>query len=810
MNAVKEEEISTCYHCGENCDGSIVFQQHRFCCNGCKTVYELLNENNLCSYYDLNQTPGTSLKSAPSNKKFAYLDDAEVKQQLIQFSDDNVSTVTFYIPRIHCSSCLFLLENLHRLKDGVQRCRVNFLKREAHITFDNSKLSLRQVVETLANIGYEPSINLNDLNRKETGQHLRQYYLKIGVAFFAFGNIMLLTFPEYLGIDALTESPFRKFFGYLNFVLALPVLLYSSQEFFVSAWNALKQKALNMDVPIVLGILAMFVRSAYEVFSHTGGGYFDTLASLVLLMLIGRLFQNKTFYTLSFERDYKSYFPVAVTLVNNGTESSIPLTKLRVGDRMLVRNMELIPADAVLIKGKAAIDYSFVTGEASPVAKQSGDLIYAGGRQTGSAIEVEVVKDVSHSYLARLWNDAAFGKSQKQPVTSLATKAGKWFTPVVITIAFIAAAWWWNTDMQKALNAFTSVLIITCPCALALSSPFTLGNVLRILGQHKIYLKNAIAVETLAQIDTIVFDKTGTLTNTKNARIEFVNGANGEATLSDYELQLVKSLVYHSSHPLSRKVCDYLKGIGIIPTEDFKEEEGKGIEGWVDENCVRVGSKKFLIGEENADGSKVSDFRHASKVYVGINGKVRGFFLVKNEYRKGFGELMKSLVKLFSLFVVSGDNDAEKNFLKQYVPENNLIFHQQPADKLEVIKELQASGKKVMMIGDGLNDAGALKQADAGIAISDDVNNFSPACDGIIDSEKFETIHSFLRYCRSAVNIIKVSFAISIAYNIVGVYFAVQGTMSPLVAAVLMPISSVTIIAFTTLSSYLAKPKHSF
>ncbi len=806
MGAVKQEKILTCYHCGENCDGSIVAHHHEFCCNGCKTVFEILEENNLCSYYAMNATPGSSFSKEVNTKRFAYLEDEQVAKQLIQFKDGNISTVTFYMPQIHCSSCIFLLENLFKIKDGITRSNVNFLKREVHITFDNSKLNLRQVVETLALLGYEPHINLNDLTRKEKQHHLRRYYLKIGVAFFCFGNIMLLSFPEYLGIDALTESPLRKFFGYLNFALALPVLLYCAEEFFVSAWSALKQKAMNMDFPIVLGILAMFIRSSYEIFSQSGGGYFDTMASLVMLMLIGRLFQNRTYDTLSFERDYKSYFPVAVTTINNGNETTIPLTNLRLGDRMLVRNMELIPADSVLIKGKGNIDYSFVTGEATPISKSSGDLIYAGGKQLGGAIEVDVMKDVSHSYLTQLWNDSAFSKEEKENITSLATKVSNWFTPIVIAVAFLASAYWWNKDLHKALNAFTSVLIITCPCALALSSPFTLGNILRILGRNKIYLKNAIAIEKIAQINSIVFDKTGTLTNTKNAKIEYWTTDDRQQTadktrLSDYEIQLVKSLVYHSSHPLSKKVYEHLKGVEIISTEDFKEEEGKGIEGWVDENCVRIGSKKFLCGEVNTDGSHVSDFRHASKVYVGINGKVCGFFLVKNEYRKGFGELMNKLCERFETYVVSGDNDAEKNFLKQYVNENNLVFHQQPADKINVIKEIQSLDKKVMMVGDGLNDAGALKQAEVGIAISDDVNNFSPACDGIIDSSQFDKIDTLLNYSKTGVNIIKASFVISLCYNLLGISFAVQGTMSPLIAAVLMPVSSVTIILFTTLAS---------
>ncbi len=805
MNAVKEGEHLTCYHCGENCNGSIVSDSRNFCCEGCKTVYEILNENNLCSYYNLNDMPGVTVNKEVNSKRFAYLDDEQVKSKLINFSDGNVSTVTFYIPQIHCSSCIFLLENLYKIKDGVTRSVVNFMKREVSITYNSDKLSLKTVVEALSAIGYEPSINLNDLDRKEKSDHLRRYYMRIGIAFFAFGNMMLLSFPEYLGLNVLAESPFRKFFGYLNFLLALPVMFYCAQEFFVSAWNAVKQKSLNMDIPIVLGILAMFIRSTYEVFSHTGAGYFDTLGSLILLMLIGRLFQNKTYDTLSFERDYKSYFPVAVTVINNGKENSIPLTRLRISDRLLIRNMELIPADSILIKGNANIDYSFVTGEATPIAKPVGSTLFAGGKHIGSAIEVEVIKEVSHSYLTELWNDVAFRKEGKENVTSLATKVSKWFTPIVMLIAIAASMYWWNKDFHKALNAFTSVLIITCPCALALASPFTLGNVLRILGRNRVYLKNALVIEKLAKIDSIVFDKTGTLTNTKEAKIEFVG-----APLSEYELRLVKSLVYHSSHPLSRKVYDLLADVKMISTHDFKEIEGKGIEGWVDENCVRIGSKRYLHNDDNPLTAERSDFNHASKVYVGFNGEIKGFFLVKNEYRKGFGKLMETLKRTFGIYVVSGDNDAEKNFLKLHVPETNLIFHQQPTDKLNFIKELQKNMRNVMMLGDGLNDAGALRQSDVGIAISDNINNFSPACDGIIEANEFENLPAFLMYAKDGVNIIKASFVISLLYNSLGIYFAVQGTMSPIVAAILMPVSSVTIILFTTIASNVLGRKRGF
>ncbi len=791
---------STCYHCGENCEeGSLVFDDKPFCCSGCKTVYELLGENNLNCYYDLNERPGTSQKNNYDSAKFNWLDDTESVKKLIQFNDGKVAVATFFVPTVHCSSCIYLLENIYKIQPAISKSQVNFLRKEVRITFRTDEISLRKVVELMVKLGYEPQLNLVDLEKAKTTISTQKYYLKIGVAFFCFGNIMLLSFPEYLGLNSLSEHPMHKFFGYANFLLALPVLFYSAREFFVSAFAALRQRSLNMDIPIVLGMIAMFIRSSVDIFFQQGAGYMDTLASLTLLMLVGRLFQNKTYATLSFERDYKSYFPVSVSVRQNGIEQTIPLSKLAVGNKIIVRNQELIPADAILLKGQAMIDYSFVTGESNPVPKEIGEKVYAGGRQIGSAIEMEIMKDVSHSYLTQLWNDDVFKNKEEASSAELANKMSRYFTPIVILIAIAAGVYWFPTDIHRAMNAFTAVLIITCPCALALSTPFTLGNVIRILGRHGIYLKNTFVIEKLTKIKTIIFDKTGTITNKRDLNVNYKGAA-----LSDMELVYIASLTYHSSHPLSKKIFNYLNGIKIIQTKDFLEIHGKGIEGWIDDHHIKVGSVDFAGGTDMVDDST------ASTVHINIDELYKGYYEVKNEYRAGLNELMNGLKKDYELYILSGDNDNEKQYLQELIAPDHLLFNQQPIDKLTFIKEMQNAHHQVMMIGDGLNDAGALMQSDVGIVISDDTNNFSPACDGIIDARKFERIQSLMQYSKTAMRIIKASYTISLLYNLIGIYFAVQGTMSPLVAAVLMPISSVTIISFSSLVSYLFGRRYDF
>lgn len=782
---------SNCFHCGEVLiEKPILFDEKNFCCEGCKTVYEILNQNDLCNYYNLENTPGIT---PPKNlsKKFEYLESEQLIDTLVDFKDENTSVITFNIPQIHCSSCIWLLENLYKLNHDINSSRVNFLKKEIKIVFKHNQLSLRQLVELLASIGYEPSINLNDIKTDKKKPIDRSLIFKLGVAGFCFGNIMLISLPEYFGLDSIKESHFAKFFGYINILLSLPVLLYSASGYIQSAYQAIKHKTINIDIPIALGIFALFFRSTYEIVSHTGAGYLDSLAALIFFMLIGRIFQQKTYDILSFERDYKSYFPIATTLVTeDGVEKNIAVAELEIGDIILIRNNELIPVDATLVKGSANIDNSFVTGESNPVRKEIGDKIYAGGKQIGQAIQLKVIKKLSHSYLTQLWNDEAFTKADEDKFEGIMTKMSKYFTIIILFIALGSMVYWWNINIKTAINSFTAVLIIACPCALALSAPFTFGNVLRILGRNQFYLKNASVIEKIAKITTVVFDKTGTITQSSESNVSYHG-----TTLTNEQQSAVASVLRQSSHPLSKMVFNYFDDVNIVEIENFKELIGKGLIGEVNDTTIQLGSEKFVCNvAENST--------KATRVYLKINDNFLGYFQLENSYRKGLNELIRKLKKDFKLNLISGDNDSELENLKTFFGnEGEFLFNKTPEDKLSYIKSLQKKGETTLMIGDGLNDAGALKQSDVGISISEDVNTFSPACDAILDAKVFNRLPDFIAYCKSSITIIILSFIISFAYNIVGLLFAVSGMMSPVFAAILMPISSITVVIFTTIAT---------
>jgi P-type Cu+ transporter len=365
-------------------------------------VYQILNQHGLCDYYSLNEKPGINQRNIVRKNKFAFLEEEKISRRLISFSDSTQTHVTFYLPQMHCSSCLYLLENLPRLNKEIISAKVHFTRKEVTIVFNHDGLPLREVAELLTAIGYEPYISLNDLKKHRPGVQKSLIY-QLGTAGFCFANIMLLSFPEYLGLES-AERNLQSVFRALNFLLALPVFLFSALPFYESGWKGLKHRHLNIDAPIALAIIVTFIRSAYEVISGTGGGYFDSMSGIVFFMLVGRVLQDRTYQHLSFERDFTSYFPIAVSVLKGETEIPTALPDIIVGDTLRIHNEELIPADGILTRGQAFIDYSFVTGESLPVRKNMGEIVYAGGKQTGSMIEILVIKEVAQSYLTGLWS----------------------------------------------------------------------------------------------------------------------------------------------------------------------------------------------------------------------------------------------------------------------------------------------------------------------------------------------------------------------------------------------------------------------
>ncbi len=802
--------IYNCFHCGVKTRKALIFDDHEFCCIGCKNVYQILTKNNLCKYYDLNNQPGNNIQVTNENyAKFNFLEEESLLKPLLSFDSSELRRLSFYLPQIHCSSCLYLLENLHKLNPYIASSQLNFTKKELSVSYFKSTISAKDIAILLSALGYEPYFSLSDIRNSESkqvlGRNKRLY--RLGVAGFAFSNIMLMSFPEYFDwgndVDGL-----GVYFQWFSFILSIPVVLYSAQEFYVIAWGGIKKKYLTIDLPIVLALVITFSRSVYEITTNSGPGYFDSLTGIVFFMLMGRYLQDKTYENLSFSRDYSSYFPLSAHVWHAGKEQEVAINDIKIEDQIIVHNQEIIVCDGILASGLAVIDYSFVTGESSPVTIKEGEWLYAGGRQLGPSIRLIAQKTVAHGYLVSLWNQSAKDNElhkKEIPIETDENKyihvASQWFTIGLFLIAIAAVLYWLYMDSSQILHVVTSILIVACPCALLLSVTFTNGHILSALARHGMYLRNATALERWRNTDVVVFDKTGTLTDTIQPDINYSG-----KSLTDEQLDIVAAVAKESIHPIARAISKFLDRVQV-PLEEVENVSGQGVEAVFGVDKIQLGNRAFVglsetyvVGESGLKESLQSAL--GSEIWLKFNKEILGVFRVKSRYRQNLEFMMTSVNKRAHISILSGDNSSEEKELLKLIPSNTPVkFDAKPHEKKDYIVQLQLMGKNVMMVGDGLNDVAAMQQANFSVAVTENVGFFTPGSDAIILGNSLNHLHELWKLAHRAKKVIWWSFAISIIYNIVGLSFAISGTLNPLVAAILMPTSSITIVIFTYLAS---------
>lgn len=783
-----------CDHCGL----SFTHEPHpyhtkNFCCIGCSTVYQLIENHNLKSYYSFHPKAGNIPPSQTAD--YSYLGDEAFHSKFVTFQDKTTEHAKLSIPNIHCSACIWILEQLNQFDNGIHWSRVNFSEKTIRVSYEFRKTSLQKICERLSALGYPPEMTLSS-NKASASKTPRKLWMQIGVAGFAFGNIMFLSLATYFDSNEYWILRFRPFFEYLMFIMSIPVVFYSGKDFYISAWKGLKNKWLSLDVPIALGISVLFIKSCHAVFVAGELGYFDSLAGLVFFLLIGKYVQQRSYQSLSFDRDYTAYFPIGVTQVDSdGLHHRVPLEQIQKGDVLFLKPEELIPIDGKLISDEASIDYSFVTGEAKRIKKIAQQKVYAGGRICKQSCMITACTTIKKSELIQLWNQDTFQKKNSPFEKTWTHVLGRNFTAAILTITALTCVIWGFIEPSKIPEIAAAILIVACPCALALAGPFVLGNMLQYFGKHSFYIKNTATIERLGRASHLVFDKTGTLTNTQGATVEYIGNP-----LSEKEAEVLRSVFYQSHHPLSKSIEEFLSPCRLIV--DFESETfiGLGIKASINQDQIKVGSEDFIKVPEN---SKTI----GSVVYVEINGNYRGCFKILQAIRPQLVSMFKKLTP-FSISLLSGDSSSEKNRFKKILPKHTTyVFKQTPFDKIKYIKGLQANHEQVVMIGDGLNDAGALKQSNVGIAVSEHKQVFTPASDAIIYAKKIHHLPEYLWAIQKSKSLVKICVIGSLSYNLVGIGIAVIGKLSPIIAAILMPLSSISVVVFASASTYLLHKK---
>jgi len=782
-----------CVHCGEPiATGAVLANNLAFCCAGCKTVYEILAAHDLCEYYARETTAGVSMKRRNVREdEFTILDDPAVARKILTFASSHLNRVIWPVPSVHCASCVWLLERFERLEPGVLSSTVDIMRKTVMIDFDPRTTSLRRIAERLANIGYAPLLRLSEEEPGTKTSSVRGLYARIGIAGFAAGNTMMMYIAEYFagphGIEHSLVTTFRA----LSIALSIPVLLYSASPWFIAARAALRGRRINLDVPVALGIVVLFARSVFDIVSSTGTGYLDSFNGLVFFLLIGRLFQQRAFDALSFDRTYRSFFPLSVRILKNGNSTVIPIEKINIGDALSVRNGEVVPCDSALESEIGYVDYSFVTGESAPVECTRGEMVYAGGKAMGRAITLIASKKVSHSELAAMWEASSLLKDKengkrRSRYLQWSDLFGTWFTLAAVGVALLGAAVW-VPDWTKSFSIFTAVLIVACPCALTLAAPITLGTAMGLLGRFGIYLKNMGVLLDLERVDSIIFDKTGTLTM-PDYRFSFT----GRPLTQDEQIA-ISSVASQSSHPISRAIAGSWSD-RENEFEEVKETVGGGIVGRSMGHTVAIGSIEF-IREQCWNEMELGRGREIAAA-VAIDGEYAGAYMMQPMVRPGIAALIAALRKTKSVALLSGDTDRDRATFEPLFG-TAMRFNARPEAKIGAMEQEQSRGHRVLMIGDGLNDAGAMSAADVAIAVTDDTATLVPACDLILRADSLTKLPALVSYAHRVKQLIAVSLTFSILYNALGVTLAIMGMLSPLVAAVLMPLSSLTVIAIS-------------
>jgi P-type Cu+ transporter len=801
--------MNHCYHCrtevptGAEVFGTISGTEEIFCCNGCKAIAGFIVSSGKQEFYSLR---GSSTLE-PYQEQDLYTKDSlnseYTYEEYVTGKDIHHREVYITITNIHCSACVWLNEKILSEKKGVKKIRINFASSRAHIVWDDTILQLYDIIETIKSIGYKPVLYSPFKKEKQFHSVTSDLFLRMFVAGFCFGNLMVISTSLYSSYFTGIEVDLKRLFHYLSWVIATPAYLYSGTPFLRSAFYGLKNKTVNMDILLVTGISMAYFYSIYVTISNVGEVYFDSVCMIYFFILFGKYLEALTRENASRKINVLlSKLPEVSTVVLDGVEQTKLSSTIQAGELILISAGERIPVDGELLTDSVYVDESFLTGESKPIIKKKGDKLFAGSLCADRLIYLRATSSYNNSTLSFLQNLVESAMLEKPNIQKFTDKIASSFIKLVLSVAIATfVSWFFYSGIEKAIVNTISVLIVACPCALGLSVPITLviGNML--LSQKGIIIKNPDLIDILSKIHSIFFDKTGTLTlgNLKVIEEHLTGDKN-------FIYPLVYSIEKASIHPIATSLCSYLRGKNTA-IDNFtytnlvlKEYAGKGVEGSVivkeKEHTVIIGNKEYI--QENIKEDEISEVEDSEGtiLYLLIDGQYIGYWILKDVLRKEAKQEVSLLAKLIPhIKILSGDRRKSVEAVSQELGLTDYEHSLKPEDKLQRVNEAQLEHKKVIMVGDGINDAGALAKADVSITMQFGSDISIDKSDVVLMQNHLSGIRYLLLYSKKTARVIRENVAISFVYNSVMLPLAVMGLMLPVLCAALMTLSSLTVIA---------------
>ncbi|WP_373019249.1 heavy metal translocating P-type ATPase [Thiomicrorhabdus sp.] len=802
---------TACFHCGQAIpEGDIVLkpiqgQERAFCCHGCASVCEVIYDAGMESFYQ--RTPDGDLLAPPPppNKDIEFYDYDEVQSQYVGDLGDR-REITLMSEAIHCAACVWLIEHTMAKMDGVLLASVNFTNKQIKVRWDNSKIKLSDIIKKLNSIGYDATPYDPSASEQAYRKANRDLLYRLGFAGFAMMNVMWFSVALYTG--AADDQEFRNYFHWIEFFIASITLGYSGQPFLKGAWTSLKARTVGMDLSISLGMLATYTYSFWVTIhpERVGEVYFDTLIDFMFLLLIGRYLEaiskNKA---LDASRRLMDLQPKVARLLEQGETKVVPVRTLVKGNQILVKPGDQFPVDGHIVEGQSMVNESMLSGESREISKSVGDMVSAGTINIDGTLTVSVDAILQNTQLGRIMHMVEEAQGSKAPIQCTADKIMPWFVSTTITLAVMSFVYWFfNAGIEFAIMTGTAVLIITCPCAFGLATPMAIAVASGVSARNGILVKNGAVLETLHTIEHFVFDKTGTLTKGQMKLIdsELVDGIDESQLMRE-----VASIEYKSEHSLAIAITEAVKAKYQFNNADwsdvqgFKAYPGKGVQGQVSGEDYLVGTAKWLqslnvsIPETLLEKADKRAQMAQTAIWIAKQGQAQGVLFLEDEIRPEALDLIERLKakgKLVTL--LSGDQEIVAQRVAEKLGGMNVIAEVLPEDKNQVIRDLQAKGQQVAMIGDGVNDAPALVRANVGIALGSGTDVSMDSADIVLINNDILSVNTALELSERTLKTIKQNIASSITYNLIMVPLAMSGVLTPLIAAITMPLSSLVVI----------------